>query len=204
MAHSRDDPKAVWCRPRRRGLLPLDDRFHLPRRLARTIRQKTYQVRTDNAFAHVIGACAHPTLARPQTWINQEIFELFVALHEAGHAHSIEIWQPSGQEDQQEPKLIGGLYGLHLGGAFFAESMFSRVPNAGSIGLVALVALARRLGLRLIDTQFLNDHLARFGGYELADVTFTRQLRAAVNLPIAFTGDYIENALADFITHTKN
>ena len=196
MARSAGDSRALWCRPQRRGLLPLDDRFHLPRRLARLINRDLFTLSVDHAFPRVLAECAKVTPTRPDTWINNEVKDLFIGLAGAGYAHSLEVWQ--------DKTLVGGLYGLHLGGVFFAESMFSRRSSASSVALVALVALCRHQGFALLDTQFVNDHLAQFGAFELADVIFSRQLRRAVVLPVTFAGPDLSDTLKTFIRNHVN
>ncbi|HEX4106458.1 MAG TPA: leucyl/phenylalanyl-tRNA--protein transferase, partial [Rhizomicrobium sp.] len=149
MAERRDDPTLYWVSPEKRGVIPLDG-FHVPKRLARTIRGNRYRVTSDKAFAKVMLACAAPAPGREQTWINDEILRLYTALHAGGHAHSVECWEGG--------ELAGGLYGVSLGAAFFGESMFSIVPDASKVALVALVEMLRRGGFILLDTQFLTPH----------------------------------------------
>ncbi len=158
MAERRDDRALFWVSPEQRGIIPLD-RFHLPRRLARTVKTDKFTVTADAAFADVMGACAAPTPGRPESWINDEILRLYIALHAAGHAHSIECWR--------EGRLVGGLYGVTLGAAFFGESMFSVERDASKVALVHLVARLIRGQFSLLDTQFLTLHLARFGAIEI-------------------------------------
>lgn len=158
MAETRGSRRLHFLDPEWRGVLPLD-RFHLPRRLVRTLRRPGLAVTADRDFAGVIAACAAPRPSRPETWINAEIERLFVDLYDLGHAHSIEVWQ--------DGRLQGGLYGLALGGAFFGESMVSLGRDASKIALVHLVARLRLGGFSLLDTQFLTEHLARFGAGEV-------------------------------------
>jgi leucyl/phenylalanyl-tRNA--protein transferase len=171
MAERRDDPALYWVSPERRGIIPLDH-FHVPRRLARTIRQGRFTVTADRAFAQVMRACAAPAEGRSESWINDEILRLYTALHADGHAHSIECWQ--------EGELAGGLYGVRLGGAFFGESMFSRVRDASKVALAALVDGLKRGGFTLLDTQFLTAHLARFGALEVPRARYLALLREAI------------------------
>ena len=154
MAERRDDPNLFWVSPETRGVLPLDD-FHVPHRLARTVRSDRFEVRVDTAFADVMRACAAPAPGREESWINAEILAVYTALHERGHAHSVECWR--------EGELVGGLYGVNLGSAFFGESMFMRERDASKVALVHLVARLIKGGFTLLDAQFLTDHLARFG-----------------------------------------
>jgi leucyl/phenylalanyl-tRNA--protein transferase len=171
MAERRDDPTLFWVSPDKRGLIPLDG-FHVPKRLARTIRSNRYRVTSDQAFAQVMHACATPAPGREQTWINDEILRLYEALHAGGHAHSVECWE--------DGELAGGLYGVSLGAAFFGESMFSNIRDASKVALVALVEMLRRGGFLLLDTQFLTPHLARFGAYEIPREDYLARLHFAV------------------------
>lgn len=172
MAMSRDDPELYWFDPDPRGILPLDG-FHAPRRLLRTMRAQSLRITTDTAFEAVMRACAAPRPGHPETWINDAIVDLYTELHHRNHAHSVEVWSAEGA-------LIGGLYGVSLGAAFFGESMFSRVRDASKIALCALVALLREGGYRLLDTQHLTDHLAQFGGIEIARADYKRLLALSV------------------------
>lgn len=158
MAERRDDPTLYWVSPERRGIIPLD-RFHVPRRLSRTVRSRRFTVTSDTAFSAVMQNCAEPAPGREQTWINDGILRLYAALHAGGHAHSVECWR--------DGELAGGLYGVTLGGAFFGESMFSRERDASKVALVHLVEGLRRGGFVLLDTQFLTPHLAGFGAVEI-------------------------------------
>ncbi|MGC6500386.1 MAG: leucyl/phenylalanyl-tRNA--protein transferase [Henriciella sp.] len=168
MADSREDMRLFLMDPDQRGLLPLKG-FHIPRRLTRTLRKETYRITVDTAFNRVIEACAEARPDRPATWINAPILNLYSALHREGHAHSVECWSPEGE-------LIGGLYGVALGGAFFGESMFSRLRDASKIALVYLVARLIHGGFSLLDAQFHNPHLEQFGLVEVSRGTFRRQL----------------------------
>lgn len=171
MAQNREDPNIYWIDPRERGILPLDS-FHIPRRLARVVRSERFEVRIDTNFRAVIEGCAAPAPDRPNTWINNQILDLFAALHEAGHAHSVECWRNG--------RLVGGLYGVSLGAVFFGESMFSRETDASKVALVHLVARLLRGSYRLLDTQFVTSHLARFGAIEIPRTAYQRLLRQAV------------------------
>lgn len=183
MAESRDDPTLFWVDPHSRGVLPLD-RFHLPRRMRRLLRQGRFEVRSDTAFPEVLEGCAESTERRPDTWINREIRELYLALYQMGHAHSVECWR--------DGRLAGGLYGVALGGAFFGESMFSREPDASKIALAHLVARLRKGGFSLLDTQFVTDHLKRFGAVEVPRaeyrVMLSRALATVAHFPRALDG----------------
>lgn len=171
MAENADDPSLYWIEPDRRGLLPLDG-FHVPRRLARTVRADRFDLRVDSDFEAVIDACAEPRAGRSRTWINDRIRELYCRLHEIGHCHSIEAWRDGA--------LVGGLYGVRLGRAFFGESMFHRERDASKVALVHLVARLRAGGFVLLDTQFVTSHLSRFGALEVSKATYNRLLERAL------------------------
>jgi leucyl/phenylalanyl-tRNA--protein transferase len=177
MAERRDDPSLFWVSPEHRGVLPLDG-FHVPHRLARTVRSDRYAVRVDTAFATVMQACAAPGEGREDSWINAEILEAYTALHDQGHAHSVETWF----DDQ----LVGGLYGVRLGGAFFGESMFSRMRDASKVALVHLVARLKHGGFTLLDAQFLTEHLAQFGAIAIPRRDYLTRLKAALRVDADF------------------
>ena len=158
MAQSAEDERLAWFDPDPRGIIPLD-RFHLSRRMARTVRTTPFTVTANAAFTQVIDGCAEATRDRPSTWINTGIRRLCLELHRMGHAHSVEVW--NGNE------LVGGLYGVSLRAAFFGESMFSRARDASKIALVHLVARLRYGGFTLLDTQFVTEHLGQFGAIEI-------------------------------------
>jgi leucyl/phenylalanyl-tRNA--protein transferase len=172
MAERRDSPELYWLDPEQRGILPLDG-FHLSKRLRRTVRSGPYRVTADQAFEAVIAGCAGSAAGREESWINPEIARLFTALHRLGHAHSVECWAGNA--------LVGGLYGLALGQAFFGESMFSRARDASKVALVHLVARLRLGGFTLLDTQFTTEHLAQFGAHEIPRARYRRQLAQAVD-----------------------
>jgi leucyl/phenylalanyl-tRNA--protein transferase len=171
MAESAEEDELFWVDPDQRGILPLD-RFHAPRRLRKTLRQQSFEVRCDSAFEAVIRGCAEPTSERPKTWINEEIIRLYQALHRRGAAHSVEAWRGG--------ELVGGLYGVSLGAAFFGESMFSRVADASKVALCHLVARLRAGGYRLLDTQFVTEHLQQFGAVEIPRAEYRRRLSGAL------------------------
>ncbi len=171
MAETANDPNLFWVEPEMRGTMPLDG-FHLASRLARTVRSDRFEIRVDSDFAGVIGACAEERPDRPETWINSRIRDIFGELHRLGHAHSVECWR--------EGRLVGGLYGLSLGAAFFGESMFHRETDASKVALVHLVARLRRGGYRLLDTQFQTGHLARFGTLEIPRDAYREKLAEAL------------------------
>ena len=177
MAETRDESRLFFVDPDHRGILPLDD-FHIPRRLARTLRQGKFTIRYNHDFASVLQLCAEAAPDRPNTWINLEIERLYNVLHERGQCHSVECWH--------EGKLVGGLYGVALGGAFFGESMFSRARDASKIALCHLVARLRAGGFVLLDTQFITDHLAQFGTIEVARPVYKQQLQAAISTAATF------------------
>jgi leucyl/phenylalanyl-tRNA--protein transferase len=177
MAESRLGDRLYWLDPEFRGILPLDG-FHLPRRLLRTLRAGGFEVRSDSDFAATIAGCAAAAPGREDTWINGEITHLFAALFRMGHAHTLECWQ--------EGTLVGGLYGVALGGAFFGESMFSRVRDASKVALAHLVARLHLGGYRLLDTQFVTAHLARFGATEIPRADYKSLLAEAVRTPAAW------------------
>jgi leucyl/phenylalanyl-tRNA--protein transferase len=177
MAESREDRNLFWIDPETRGILPLD-RFHVSRRLARTLRQRAYDVRSNTAFEEVLRRCAEPTPKRPNTWINREIFRLYSDLHAMGHAHSIECWR--------DETMVGGLYGVSLGAAFFGESMFTREKDASKVALAHLVARLRRGGFKLLDTQFVTPHLKQFGATEISRTEYQRRLADALKSQATF------------------
>lgn len=187
MAEGRAGDKLFWLDPVKRGVLPLDG-FHLSRRLLRTVLSDTYRVTADENFAGTIAGCATPLPDRADTWINPQIERLFTELHRMGHAHSVETWQGG--------TLVGGLYGVALGGVFFGESMFSFARDASKVALVHLVARLRLGGFRLLDTQFVTSHLAQFGAEEIPRDTYRQQLTDAVDLPARWLADPGEDALA--------
>jgi leucyl/phenylalanyl-tRNA--protein transferase len=179
MARERQDERLYWIDPEERGILPLDS-FHLPRSMRKMVRRTDLAVRCDTAFEQVMRLCAEPTEQRPDTWINGEILRLFVELHRAGRAHSVEVWR----DDQ----LVGGLYGLAIGAAFFGESMFSRESNCSKLALVHLVAILRKGGFTLLDTQFVTDHLAQFGTVEISRHDYLHRLSDALARSATFHG----------------
>jgi leucyl/phenylalanyl-tRNA--protein transferase len=174
MAETRRGERLYWLDPEQRGVLPLE-RFHLPRRLLRTVLSERFQVGADTDFAGTVQACAASMPGREDTWINGEIERLFVELHRLGYAHSVEC--------REQGRLVGGLYGVVLGGAFFGESMFNRTRDASKAALVHLVARLRLGGFRLLDTQFVTAHLAQFGAEEVPRDDYKRLLIEAVEMP---------------------
>jgi leucyl/phenylalanyl-tRNA--protein transferase len=177
MAEARDDDRVFLIDPERRGVLPLE-RFHVPRRLARTVRAARFDIRIDTAFDAVIEACASSAPDRPETWINAPIRHLYRELFGRGLVHTVECWL--------DERLVGGLYGVALGGAFFGESMFSLVRDASKVALVHLVDRLVVGGYTLLDAQFMTDHLAQFGAIEMARADYRRALAQALALPADF------------------
>jgi leucyl/phenylalanyl-tRNA--protein transferase len=171
MAESVDDPSLFWVEPEIRGLIPLDG-FRLASRLARTVRSDAFRVTINTAFKAVIDGCAEPHPGRNDTWINRRIRELYIGLHAIGHCHSVEAWQ--------DDELVGGLYGVSLGRAFFGESMFHRARDASKVALVHLVARLIAGGFVLLDTQFVTDHLRSFGAIEVPRRRYRAMLDAAI------------------------
>lgn len=170
MAEARDDPQLYWIDPEWRGILPLDA-FHLPRRLRRTVRLGAFQIRIDTAFRDVMLGCAEAATSREGTWINDRIVDLYGELFVRGHAHSVEAWR--------DARLVGGLYGVSLGAAFFGESMFSRETDASKVALVHLLARLIAGGYRLLDTQFVTAHLSQFGTIEVSRDEYRLRLHEA-------------------------
>lgn len=177
MAESADDPALYWIEPQHRGILPLDG-VHVPRRLVRTLRTTPLQVRIDTDIVGVIEGCAASRPGRRSTWINDRIRSLYRDLFNLGHCHTVEVWN--------DKRLIGGLYGVALNGAFFGESMFSYERDASKIALVYLAARLAYGGFRLLDTQFVTDHLRQFGTVELGRDEFHRLLEKALAVEADF------------------
>ena len=174
MAEHRDDPEIFWVDPRRRGVFPLDG-FHISRSLSRAMRRTRFTITTNTAFNDVVTGCAD----RADTWINAEIFSLYAQLHTLGHAHALEVWE--------DDMLVGGVYGVTLGRAFFGESMFSRRDNASKIALACLVDRLNRGGFTLFDTQFLTPHLASLGAQEITRAAYHARLEMALMKTADFT-----------------
>ena len=187
MGDARDDPNLFLVDPDMRGILPLDD-FHIPKRLKRRVRQEPYRVTADTAFTRVMEMCAESAAGRESTWINSPILNLYSALHREGHAHSIECWDGD--------QLVGGLYGVALGGAFFGESMFSRATDASKIALVHLVAHLLEDGFVLLDAQFHNPHLEQFGLIEIPRADFKQLLKEALKIDARFYSNSVSSSAA--------
>lgn len=173
MAESADDPQLFWIEPQARGLLPLDS-IKIPKRLARTIRQAPFEIRVDSDFDGIIDGCAAARPGRTSTWINERIRSLYGDLFRMGHCHTIEAWSDDGQ-------LVGGLYGVELGGAFFGESMFSVERDASKVALIYLSARLIHGGFVMLDTQFVTEHLRQFGAIEISRTKFQARLDDALN-----------------------
>jgi leucyl/phenylalanyl-tRNA---protein transferase len=172
MAESAEDPALYWIEPEERGIIPLD-RFHVPARLARTVRSDQFTVAVDRDFDGVLDGCAEPRPGRPRTWINNRIRSLYRKLYDRRHCHSIEVYENGS--------LVGGLYGVTLGGAFFGESMFHRTRDASKVALVHLMARLKAGGFKLCDTQFVTDHLKVFGAIEVPRRQYHKLLEAALD-----------------------
>jgi leucyl/phenylalanyl-tRNA--protein transferase len=177
MAESADDPTLFWVEPEERGVIPLDA-MKVTSRLARTVRSDQFQVTVDKAFSEVIDGCAEPKPGRDNTWINRRIRTLYTALHALGHCHSVEVWEGSA--------LVGGLYGVSLGGAFFGESMFHRARDASKVALVHLVARLIAGGFTLLDTQYVTEHLRTLGAIEIS----RRRYRSQLDLALLHEGNF--------------
>jgi leucyl/phenylalanyl-tRNA--protein transferase len=172
MAMEKDDPELYWFSPEQRGVLPLD-KFHVPRGLKRVLKENPFTMKVDTAFEQVIRACGTITEGRHETWINENIVALYTELFRMGHAHSVESWL--------DGELVGGLYGVSLGGAFFGESMFSRRPEASKVALVTLVEILREAEYMLLDTQYVNPHLTQFGVEAISKKSYKTKLEKALN-----------------------
>ncbi len=190
MAEDRDDPDLFWIDPRLRGVIPLDG-FHIPRRLSKTLRSNRYKVTFDQDFEGVMDGCAEATDRRPRTWINDKILTLYTALHRMDQAHSVEVWDGG--------RLIGGLYGVTLGSAFFGESMFSRERDASKIALCHLVARVTFAGYRLLDTQFVTKHLQKFGAREVPRSEYRTLLSDALNYDASFFTGYEDGEIRRYL-----
>ena len=184
MAESADDPHLYWVEPEERGVIPLEG-FHVSRSLRKRVKQQPFDIRIDTAFAKVIAACAESTEERDETWINKRIVTLYTQLHKMGCAHSVESWLNG--------ELVGGLYGIRIGAAFFGESMFSRATDASKVALVHLVARLRFGGFTLLDAQFVNPHLLQFGTQAIKKADYHKLLEPALEREAsfsAFTSDH--------------
>ena len=172
MADSREDDDIFWVEPEERGVFPLDS-FHIPKSLIKTIKKEPFTITVDRAFAAVMKGCASPLKGREDTWINHKIFDLYTQLHKDGFAHSVECWR--------DGKLVGGLYGIVINAAFFGESMFHLETDASKIALVYLVARLKYGGFKLLDAQFITEHLTRFGAVTMPQEDYLKELNVAVH-----------------------
>jgi leucyl/phenylalanyl-tRNA---protein transferase len=198
MAESADDNALYWIEPERRGILPLDE-VHVPRRLAKTIRQRHFEIRIDTDYEGVIDGCAGSRPDRRSTWINGRIRSLYRKLFDLGHCHTVEAWR--------EGRLVGGLYGVRLGGAFFGESMFAFERDASKVALIYLAARLKYGGFTLLDTQFVTEHLMRFGAIEVPRDSFQRLLEDALEGSGDFSAlplDASPDSVLQSVSHTSN
>ncbi len=192
MSESRDDDKIFWVDPEKRGILPLDA-YHIPRSLKKEIRKARFDVRFDSAFVNVLDLCAETKPGRENTWINQSIRNAVIRLHDMGFAHSVETWQ--------DGELVGGLYGIALGSAFFGESMFSRRTNASKVALVHLLAILQVGHFQLLDTQFVTEHLTTFGAIEIPSSDYLGRLDLALKYQSQFFHEISEVPLAKAVNN---
>ncbi len=193
MAENRKDEKIIFIDPEYRALIPIN-KFKASKSLLRLAKKRPFKITMNRAFADVIASCA--TINRNETWINKKIENLFISLNKMKYAHSIECWQNN--------QLVGGIYGIALGGVFFAESMFSCVSNGSKIALINLVARLWKSGFKILDVQFLNDHLIQFGAYEITKAKFKQDLEKAIQFKINFyslpsTDEDFFNCLSTFL-----
>ena len=193
MSESRTNKKFFFVDPEFRAIIPIFN-FHISKSLLRLVKKKPFKISINKAFQDVIKSCA--TINRTETWINKEIESLFISLYEMKQAHSVECWQNN--------QLVGGIYGLAIGGVFFAESMFSSVPNGSKIALLNLVARLWKTGFKILDVQFLNDHLLQFGAHEISKSEFQTKLQKVIQLDVdilsfGITDDDISDCLSTFL-----
>ena len=198
MSEDREDKELFWVDPDFRGIIPLDQ-FHIPRSLKKAVKKTPFRVTTDEAFREVVKACSMPARGRETTWISERIEAMYEDLHQRGFAHSIECWK--GDE------LVGGLYGVSLGAAFFGESMFSKRTNASKIALVYLVARLKKAGYSLLDSQFITEHLKQFGAVEIAREEYHQLLTEALHAPhpdyFALSEEEPASGILQLITQTS-
>ncbi|PPR35641.1 MAG: Leucyl/phenylalanyl-tRNA--protein transferase [Alphaproteobacteria bacterium MarineAlpha6_Bin4] len=190
MSESIDDPNIYWINPKKRGVIPLND-LKISKSLKKEIKKKKFKITINTNFNKVIANCAKKTKGRPTTWINKEIIKLYSNLHKIGHAHSLEAWSKN--------KLVGGLYGVSLGSAFFGESMFSTVSNSSKICLVYLVANLKIRGFTLLDTQFVNPHLEGFGAIEISRDKYLSMLGKSLKKNADFKKKISQSSIYDII-----
>ena len=190
MSESFDDPNIYWINPKKRGVIPIND-FKISKNLKKEIKKKKFLITINKNFNAVIKNCAKKTKNRPSTWINKEIIKLYSNLHKIGHAHSIEAWQKN--------RLVGGLYGVSLGSAFFGESMFSIVSNSSKVCLVYLLANLKIKGFRLLDTQFINPHLKKLGAIEISRKKYLKMLGNSLKKNAKFNKKVSQSSIYDII-----
>jgi len=193
MAEDRDDPAIHWIEPKHRGIIPLD-KFHIPKKLRRTLRNDSHQISVDKKFCEVIRACSESSQSRENTWINKPIENLYITLFNMGYAHSVETYK--------DGKLVGGLYGVALGGVFFGESMFSRTSDSSKLALCHLSARLLKSKFKLFDVQFITNHLKQFGAVEITQNDYKKLLFNAVNNKIVFQSNLSFIELNEFIQST--
>jgi leucyl/phenylalanyl-tRNA--protein transferase len=186
MAERKDDPTVFWVDPEIRGIIPLD-KFHVSKSLKKTIRAGRFRITCDTAFERVMRCCATESDTRDETWINDDIIHAYTELHEFGFAHSVETWL--------DDELVGGLYGVSMGAAFFGESMFSRARDASKVALVHLVARLHQGGYELLDTQFVTDHLKQFGAIEIPARYYLEQLESAITMKAEFAAELTQTVI---------
>jgi leucyl/phenylalanyl-tRNA---protein transferase len=194
MAESAGDPALYWVEPDERGIIPLDD-FHIPRSLRKRVKQKSYEIRIDTAFNRVIAECAARSDSRQETWINKRIITLYSQLHKMGCAHSVESWL--------DGELVGGLYGIRIGAAFFGESMFSRSTDASKVALVHLIARLKFGGFTLLDAQFVNPHLLQFGTMAIKKADYHKLLEPALEKDADFTAFQADSDTAQVLSYAQ-
>ena len=190
MSESFDDPNIYWINPKKRGVIPIND-FKISKNLKKEIKKKKFLITINKNFNTVIKNCAKKTKNRPSTWINKEIIKLYSNLHKIGHAHSIEAWQKN--------RLVGGIYGVSLGSAFFGESMFSIVSNSSKVCLVYLLANLKIKGFRLLDTQFINPHLKKLGAIEISRKKYLKMLGNSLKKNANFNKKVSQSSIYDII-----
>lgn len=200
MAESHDDDRIFFVDPDQRGVIPLDPPM-VNRSMRKLIRKSPYKVTINKAFADVIDGCREITDTRTESWINDPIRQLYCALHRLGFAHSLEVWDKTHHSADHSPKLVGGLYGVACAGAFFGESMFSRVSNASKLALLHLIARLRHGGFVLLDTQFINPHLIQFGCHEVSRAIFRKQLQYALTVKAHLPMDDDPAPMLDQLLH---
>ena len=195
MAESHDSLDLHWIDPENRGILPLD-KIHITRSLRKTLKKAPFEIRCNTAFSEVLESCSATTSQRPDTWINPLIKKIYTQLFERGFAHSVECWL--------DGRLVGGLYGVSLGGAFFGESMFTRRSDASKVALIHLAARLKKGNYSLLDTQFTTQHLSQFGTIEIEREIYKTCLFEAMQVPARFPVELTEHELSDFIESCKN